>query len=618
MTNKQVKIWHISDIHMGANARVADSRVDARVEFGREFKRRIAPTHKIHEEFWKKVEARIKTDRLPDLWVISGDITTHGDPAGLDALRRRLERIDKLARGDANGKEFASARVVVVPGNHDVTWEKEFGVKLDEKARYGNFAKHLGTYATPRLIAAKTRKTCFSRSGNVLVYALNSTRNCGVFAEVPEELNGTLKTVKRALGRNPDQYARLVKSFFHYDAPYVNLADLKEMKRDIDEADPKKECLRIVTLHHHLVPHKFQGVEVKPFELVMNAGEVLDWLHQSGVHLVLHGHKHIAAESVIGSNSSSLIHVWGAPSAAGDHYPEIASCVNGFSEIIVESASETVINVSRTLVPNLGDPTPRVEANFSVNLREPLVKGTSENVARLGKFPDYLERVSSLLRKAQNSDEVLIACDFPAPALFSDTSAYSVYEHELFDLIKRRRKASAVDSVRLIYPDATTRAFLQDIQFGSDDDFRQLTTSPLFQFRFQQFRQSEVVQQFGLVIPELGNDNLGNVRKALFGTLSIIQAKKHDALDRNASVVTTSQVLTEFSWIVGNEAVWVISDLAGAGKLGPDGYFSAEQGYYSNDPSVLDRLRVRWWSNRALAMALTRRNHARPLAARKE
>src|SRR5260370_37285428 len=51
---------------------------------------------------------------------------------------------------------------------------------------------------------------------------------------------------------------------------------------------------RIAPLHHHLLPVRTDE-EAKPFETLNNLGEVAAFFADSGIDLVIHGHKHFPA-----------------------------------------------------------------------------------------------------------------------------------------------------------------------------------------------------------------------------------------------------------------------------------------------------------------------------------
>jgi hypothetical protein len=60
-----------------------------------------------------------------------------------------------------------------------------------------------------------------------------------------------------------------------------------------DRPDPTMVPLRIVILHHQLLPISLDE-EIKPFEALTNPAQVRDWMADSDIQLVLHGHKHVA------------------------------------------------------------------------------------------------------------------------------------------------------------------------------------------------------------------------------------------------------------------------------------------------------------------------------------
>jgi predicted phosphodiesterase len=211
-------------------------------------------------------DLRDKVACQPDCVIISGDLTTHGNKKGLDEATA-------FVKGLAFDLKLDFDDFVIVPGNHEVDWEKVEGLKKRTKKTPKDFANRLSEVGLTNYKNRVFRKiygghvpdkfltTKWSKDG-VFVLGLNSCQfegpdYPGVGFVAPEQLDWA-------------------KSEFH-----------KEWK----------DCTtRIAVLHHHLVPVTHSSFRPDPSKksvsVTLNAPDILKWLADNGFQIALHGHQH--------------------------------------------------------------------------------------------------------------------------------------------------------------------------------------------------------------------------------------------------------------------------------------------------------------------------------------
>ncbi|HEY4243466.1 MAG TPA: metallophosphoesterase [Kofleriaceae bacterium] len=136
-----MRILHLSDLHVTIDGRSLD-------------------------ELWLVAERAIRGQRF-DFVVISGDLTQRADPSEYDRLHEFLERrIEPLVR--VSDGESVKPRIIMVPGNHDVSWSAPIFEPLpfadvppesvapwlraaQWQAETGNYRVHVGALGHPSL-----------------------------------------------------------------------------------------------------------------------------------------------------------------------------------------------------------------------------------------------------------------------------------------------------------------------------------------------------------------------------------------------------------------------------------------------------------------------------------
>lgn len=290
-------ILHLSDLHLSPteyDEPLGDYKIDVIPAADR-----VRRTALIRSSLRSLGQALTDRGTSLDALVISGDITYRGAQDGFDLLRATLAEL-----GDALPE---SNRVLVVPGNHDVTWYSA----PSSPERYRQFVdgvRSLG-YRTPLLegvdilpdgeIASEAASPVIvTADGAVAILGLNTTNHCGVEQRPSEETEAAIAALKRQLGDESPELVAL-------------LADWRRRGRfDIARLDPpqrrwasdflRKEVagleappLRMAVMHHQLLPVTTDE-EIKPFESLTNLGEVREFFAANDIDVLLHGHKHSA------------------------------------------------------------------------------------------------------------------------------------------------------------------------------------------------------------------------------------------------------------------------------------------------------------------------------------
>lgn len=242
-----------------------------------------------------------------DCIVITGDIADKNDAAGYARLPEFLSPLvpDLVPR----------QRVIVVPGNHDVTK----GAPASSHKRYERFlALREHGYVTPflegvdiedgRLTNLEHSPVHCADDGSFIVVALNSANH----SQAPAVIDAAVEAGRAELEELSEQH-QVVRSLLEswkargeHDPCWVDRAQLQAAAHALGEATRRyPHALRIVALHHQLFPVTTTA-EIKSFETMVNLGEVLAWVAANGIDAVLHGHKHVGHVAEMLSEASTF------------------------------------------------------------------------------------------------------------------------------------------------------------------------------------------------------------------------------------------------------------------------------------------------------------------------
>lgn len=280
---------HLSDLHLGK------APVD---EIADDYKQDFVPIElRIQRQqilLWTLEDLRRVVDERPlDAVVVTGDLTVANREDGFAEFEGLLDALGPL-RPDNN-------RIVVVPGNHDVTWRTTPAAP----ARYEYFAKHVRSkgYVTPLLDGVDINSTgdfigddslvhhLIDEDAGWVIIPINSADYSGSIEPLPHvddaAWDDIMQDAEARVG--PAGVAELMR-LREYDAARVSPQQLQALHALLNEKTAGA-TIRIAAIHHHLLPVSVRE-EVKSFESITNLGLVRNFLRENTVQAVMHGHKH--------------------------------------------------------------------------------------------------------------------------------------------------------------------------------------------------------------------------------------------------------------------------------------------------------------------------------------
>ncbi len=277
-----IRIHHLSDIHFGPLSKAA-GHINSGLSRG------IPAPLSVYDQYLAHLSALNKTT-APDFVVISGDLTSFGSFQELMQAQRFIEGIRDALRsiwdGDTNAR--ARERIVIVPGNHDYSYDA-----VDDTGRMfarEQFNSLFGEYITPHQKLEGNKYTGVTvhnlhtdRTGPVAFYCVDS---CGIAGNVNEP---AIEEVRKLL--QPDSRsdaASTLKAIARLDPGFVNP---EELKRGLADAPViPRHALKICVVHHPI--HSAATQDVDQFPMLINAGLLRAELSNQRVHVVLSGHVH--------------------------------------------------------------------------------------------------------------------------------------------------------------------------------------------------------------------------------------------------------------------------------------------------------------------------------------
>jgi len=219
--------------------------------------------------------------------IVSGD-ATHQGAAG-SSLRDLLTKELKIE----------PAKIIVVPGNHDVICK----TPPSDKSRYERFIDAWRTpepCVTPLLDGIETTIDGALQGGTFkhllrdpenrwVVIPINSSNWCQINRSASKLLMAHLSELKSKGVKEKGEIAKEIEDFLAADVARVSPDQLAGLERILSDVPP--QALRIAVLHHHLLPVSTDE-EIKPFADIVNLGLLRQFLRQHNIRVVVHGHKH--------------------------------------------------------------------------------------------------------------------------------------------------------------------------------------------------------------------------------------------------------------------------------------------------------------------------------------
>jgi predicted MPP superfamily phosphohydrolase len=272
-------VLHISDLHFGS-------------DYGFPLTSRSVPTlQRTLDDVLDEGMAKLAPEGIGFI-VVSGDITTRGEPNGFLEARTFLDSlVERLG--------MRNDQVVLVPGNHDILLDEATVTRrYSAEQPFRDFLQLV--YGVPDL---ELNRLHWFRSPadeqDFLVLALNSVR--------------------------PRQATTMEYGYVGRDL-YGPLVEKAGRLRNEIEGQSGKEPLMIAVLHHHVLPTPLveEPEDKRPVSLTLDAGQLVEDLQAAGCHVVLHGHQHVpfvgstsrAVRDVRGWSTGRTVHVVGGGSCS--------------------------------------------------------------------------------------------------------------------------------------------------------------------------------------------------------------------------------------------------------------------------------------------------------------
>ncbi len=280
-------IHHLSDLHIGPLRYSPERRVQ------------VAPEAPHNLTFYREYLERLQqssVELLPDIIVISRDLTSYAKDKEMDTAQDEIEKIiATLKTRDTKWRHAKNAPYVfIVPGNHDLDWREEtYENKINEYVRLANNLAKDGSILSG-LYHDKRREVHydFGDDCNVFIYLLSSISLGGTLDPRIEEIHKKLAELHRnVISASGDKIGPLLEELHRLgrqDPGYIDEADLRKMNAVTEGIQEHR--FKIAVMHHN--PTSVPSGDLDAYDAIINAGSVKMKLIESKFDLVLHGHRH--------------------------------------------------------------------------------------------------------------------------------------------------------------------------------------------------------------------------------------------------------------------------------------------------------------------------------------
>ncbi|MFI0719210.1 metallophosphoesterase family protein [Streptomyces sp. NPDC021224] len=320
-----LRVHHISDLHHGG--RLSDT-VDTKDRTGAgQAIAALAGAGTVLDSYLDHVRQLAAQGRAPHLLVVTGDLVDRPLDGHGERARTWLAELAALLAPHRDLRE-GDPRVLLVGGNHDVSWD----LALDDspQARHRWFAAAFDGLPHPDLhLADPARRRLYVGYPDVgLRFALLGSAESGGEAAHDadrERLRAFQQRYVAASAAQDADIAAVVRDFERHDPGVV-------ARGVLDRLAPQPGVVTLAALHHPLSP--VPAVEVAPYSGVVNAGQAKRALAAARTSLVLHGHTHLgfaAAERLLDAGPPWTMRIAGAPALASRETEER----NGYNEVFV-------------------------------------------------------------------------------------------------------------------------------------------------------------------------------------------------------------------------------------------------------------------------------------------
>ena len=326
-----IRIAHISDLH------ICDPKLETPLkELAKEFKQVTGIEIDLHfaNAFVQDALSKFIHYNDPDVIVVSGDLTTFGDPKSFNLAKEFLEG---LARRSSEPR-----KVVIVPGNHDV-------LEYQLAALRGKLINFLGNKKPKNLISG-----IFYRASRYII-EMKLSNLISAFGRISDSTNGryddtdyetmlsefskissysAIDSKKITVARKGDNFAIDIHPFGSVcaDPVWMNLGRLRAEQLssfydDIKNEDDQSSKIHIAVIHHNPIAssHTVDSPFVNAYNSMPDGPEFLRIMQKNGVDIVLHGHQHTESAMLFDYDLKSVGHAYciGSPSSTD---PKAGGC----------------------------------------------------------------------------------------------------------------------------------------------------------------------------------------------------------------------------------------------------------------------------------------------------
>jgi hypothetical protein len=328
-----LRIHHISDLHHGGTLRATVDAKD-RSRAGRQIEGLVGAGTPL-DSYLSHVAQLAAQGQAPHLVIVTGDIVDRPDPAFGEQAVSWLRRLRQLL-ADHRDLRPEDPRIVIVGGNHDVSWD--LCLEADRLARHRWFARMFDDFPHPDLhLPAGPERRLFVKYPNtgLRLALLGSAESGGEAARDADRER--LEIVRAAFIEAENEEA--VRSAVH-DLERIDPGVLSRAM--LDRLTHEAGYVTLALLHHPLSP--VPSVEIAPYTGIVNAGQAKRALVTARTALVLHGHTHLSflsAERLLSAASGWTIRIAGASTLAAASSDE----QNGYNQVFItrEGGSHALI-----------------------------------------------------------------------------------------------------------------------------------------------------------------------------------------------------------------------------------------------------------------------------------
>jgi 3',5'-cyclic AMP phosphodiesterase CpdA len=258
----QINLFHFSDLHFGSknicNPEDSTASSDGIPSLGDIVREDI---EHYFEEFF---DNNLNEDYAPNLIAVSGDFTQKAEYSEFEEASKFLENILSIKNTD---KPLSKSDIFMVPGNHDVTFDKQ--TAKERFQAYCNFYNEFYEGVRPSIFS----KDALSISQ---VHVVTRNDNKVLIAEV----NCCMYVQNDTIDKSRGQVAM--------DA----IAKLRNELESIRKKGNYNDYIKVAIIHHHVVLIPSFIEPNRGVDSVMNARHLLELFSEFNFHVILHGHKH--------------------------------------------------------------------------------------------------------------------------------------------------------------------------------------------------------------------------------------------------------------------------------------------------------------------------------------